>query len=52
VVPPPQLFAVRRLIGTKEEDMACATEPGGHLSMFLGRDFLQSAWPRVGRWLG
>jgi poly(3-hydroxyalkanoate) synthetase len=51
VVPPPQMLAALELIGTKEEDVACAIEPGSHLSMFFGRDFLQSTWPRVARWL-
>jgi poly(3-hydroxyalkanoate) synthetase len=52
VVPPEQLLALRRLVGTSEQDLQCVTEPGGHLSLFVGSRTLQSAWTRAAAWLG
>jgi poly(3-hydroxyalkanoate) synthetase len=51
VVPPEQLLAVRRLVGTRPADIQSAVEPGSHLSLFMGADMLQGAWPRIARWL-
>lgn len=51
VAPPEQLMAVRRLVGTKAQDIESAIEPGGHLSLFVGADILGSAWIRAAHWL-
>jgi poly(3-hydroxyalkanoate) synthetase len=51
VVPPEQLLAVRRLVGTGAADIESAIEPGGHLGLFIGADTLQGAWVRIARWL-
>ena len=51
VVPPEQLLAVRRLVGTSSADIESAIEPGGHLSLFIGADTLQGAWARIAHWL-
>jgi|HubBroStandDraft_6_1064221.scaffolds.fasta_scaffold17763_5 poly(3-hydroxyalkanoate) synthetase len=51
VVPPEQLLAVRRLVGTSPADIESAIEPGGHLSLFIGADTLHGAWARIARWL-
>jgi len=51
VAPPEQLMAVRRLVGTRSQDIESAIEPGGHLSLFVGGETLGGAWARAGRWL-
>jgi poly(3-hydroxyalkanoate) synthetase len=51
VVPPEQLLAVRRLVGTSPADIESAIVPGGHLSLFVGAETLHSAWVRIARWL-
>ncbi|MGH6951143.1 MAG: alpha/beta fold hydrolase, partial [Vitreimonas sp.] len=51
VVPPEQLLAVRRLVGTKEAEIESAIEPGSHLGLFVGADTLQGAWVRIAHWL-
>jgi poly(3-hydroxyalkanoate) synthetase len=51
VVPPEQLMALRRLVGTKPQDVESAIEPGNHLSLFVGAETLRNAWTRAARWL-
>ena len=51
VAPPEQLMAVRRLVGTRSQDIESAIEPGSHLSLFVGGETLGGAWARAGRWL-
>jgi len=51
VVPLSQLMAVRRLVGTRPQDIESATGPGNHLSLFVGAENLRSTWPRVAQWL-
>lgn len=51
VVPPEQLLAVRRLVGTKAAGIETAIEPGNHLGLFVGADTLQGAWVRIAHWL-
>ncbi len=51
VVPPGQLLAVRRLVGTSPADIQSTIEPGGHLGLFIGADTLQGVWVRIARWL-
>jgi poly(3-hydroxyalkanoate) synthetase len=46
-----QLFATARLVDTPKHSIEMATEPGGHLSLFLGANTLRHAWPRIARWL-
>jgi poly(3-hydroxyalkanoate) synthetase len=51
VVPPEQLLAVRRTVGTPPQDIESAIEPGNHLSLFVGAETLHGAWARVAHWL-
>lgn len=51
VVSPEQLFAVRRLVGTKPDRIDLATVPCGHLGLFMGSRTLERTWPRIVRWL-
>jgi poly(3-hydroxyalkanoate) synthetase len=46
-----QLFAAARLVGTPAADLEMATEPCGHLSLFLGAKTLAGSWRRIARWL-
>jgi poly(3-hydroxyalkanoate) synthetase len=46
-----QLFAVAGLVGTPGEHVMKLTEPCGHLSLYLGADVLDRAWPNIARWL-
>ncbi|MCW5734540.1 MAG: alpha/beta fold hydrolase [Enhydrobacter sp.] len=49
IVPPAQLLALQGLVRTS--DIQTMTEPGGHLSLYLGARTLQGAWARIARWL-
>jgi poly(3-hydroxyalkanoate) synthetase len=51
VVSVDQLFAVARLVGTRDEHLMKITEPCGHLSLYLGAEVLGHAWPNIARWL-
>ena len=51
LVPPAQLFATARLVGTPKSLIATATEPCRHLSLFLGHKTLVGAWRKIARWL-
>jgi poly(3-hydroxyalkanoate) synthetase len=51
VVSVEQLFAVARLVGTPAEHLVKMTEPCGHLSLFLGAQVLDHAWPNIARFL-
>ena len=51
VVPRDQAFATARLLGTPPAWRQQASEPCGHLSLFMGRKALGHAWRRVARWL-
>ncbi len=46
-----QLMAAARLVGTPPMEIVTATEPCGHLGLFLGAKTLQGAWPAIARWL-
>ena len=50
IVSPGQLFATAQLIGSPDT-IEMATEPCGHLSLFLGARTLGETWPRIARWL-
>jgi poly(3-hydroxyalkanoate) synthetase len=49
IVPPAQLLALRGLVGT--QDVQFMTEPGCHLSLYLGARTLRGAWARIARWM-
>jgi poly(3-hydroxyalkanoate) synthetase len=51
VVPPDQAFATARLLGTPPAALERATEPSGHLGLFMGRGALSHSWRRIARWL-
>ncbi|WP_456640368.1 alpha/beta fold hydrolase [Bradyrhizobium sp. USDA 10063] len=51
VVPREQAFATARLLGTPRQWLAQASEPCGHLGLFMGRESLSRSWPRIVRWL-
>ncbi|MDR3464467.1 MAG: alpha/beta fold hydrolase [Xanthobacteraceae bacterium] len=51
VVAPQQVLAVRRLVATPPEQLRSAVAPGGHLSLFMGRETLGREWPEIVRWL-
>lgn len=48
IAPPAQAFAVSRLVGGPVET---ALAPCGHLALFMGRDTLRTAWPKIAQWL-
>jgi poly(3-hydroxyalkanoate) synthetase len=52
VVAPEQLFATAKRVGTPKQRIETATEPCGHLALFLGAETISRAWPRIARWLG
>ena len=51
LVNPDQLFATVRLIGTAKADVEMVTEPGRHLSLFLGAGSLGGSWQTIAQWL-
>jgi poly(3-hydroxyalkanoate) synthetase len=51
VSPPAQVFAARRLVGTRPGDVATVLGRGGHLSLFMGARNLESVWRDAARWL-
>lgn len=51
LVAPEQVFAAAQLVGTPKALVEMATEPCGHLSLFLGRRTLAGAWRRIAEWL-
>jgi poly(3-hydroxyalkanoate) synthetase len=52
IVAPEQLFATAGHVGTPKQRIETATEPCGHLGLFLGAGTIRNAWPRIARWLG
>jgi poly(3-hydroxyalkanoate) synthetase len=46
-----QILGTARLIGTPKTEIETATEPCGHLSLFLGAETLKRHWTRIARWL-
>jgi len=50
IVSPGQLFATAQLIGSPD-NIEMATEPCGHLSLFLGARTLGRTWHQIARWL-
>ena len=51
LVAPAQLFAAQRLLGTPAGNVRCATVPGRHVGLFMGKDVLENTWPTIVRWL-
>jgi poly(3-hydroxyalkanoate) synthetase len=51
IVAPEQLFATANRVGTPKECVVTATEPCGHLSLFLGAETIKNTWPGIARWL-
>lgn len=51
VVAPEQLLAVKRLVGTRPEQLRDAIAPSDHLGLFMGKATLEDYWPAIVRWL-
>ncbi|MCA6105690.1 alpha/beta fold hydrolase [Bradyrhizobium cenepequi] len=51
VVPLDQALATARLLGTPPQWLEQASEPCGHLGLFMGRESLGRSWRRIVRWL-
>ncbi|VIO80984.1 Poly(3-hydroxyalkanoate) polymerase subunit PhaC [Bradyrhizobium ivorense] len=51
VVPRDQALATTRLLGTPPAWQERATEPCGHLGLFMGCKALNNSWRRIARWL-
>ena len=51
IVAPEQLFATANRVGTPRQHIETATEPCGHLGLFLGAETMKRSWPRIARWL-
>ncbi len=51
LVAPAQLFAAERLVGTAAGDVQKAMVPGRHVSLFMGRQTLETTWPAIARWI-
>jgi poly(3-hydroxyalkanoate) synthetase len=52
LVNPAQLFATADRVGTPKQHIEMATEPCGHLSLFLGAETIKRRWTRIAQWLG
>jgi len=52
LVAPEQLFATAKRVGTPKEQIEMATEPCGHLGLFLGAETMKRSWTRIADWLG
>jgi poly(3-hydroxyalkanoate) synthetase len=51
VVPLNQALATAPLLGTPPQWLEQASEPCGHLALFMGRESLGRSWRRIVRWL-
>ncbi|MCK1594010.1 MULTISPECIES: alpha/beta fold hydrolase [unclassified Bradyrhizobium] len=51
VVPAVQALATADLVGTPPPFIAAASEPSGHLGLFMGARTHAHAWPRIAEWL-
>jgi poly(3-hydroxybutyrate) depolymerase len=52
LVPPPQVFAAERLVGTGAHELRKAIAPCRHVGLFAGKRTLEDIWPGIVRWLG
>jgi poly(3-hydroxyalkanoate) synthetase len=51
LVPLQQAFATAGLLGTSPTSVKKATEPCGHLGLFIGRKTMSHSWRRIAQWL-
>ncbi len=51
IAPPPQVLAVRGLVGTPPGDVRALVTHGPHLSLFMGADTLAGEWRAIAAWL-
>lgn len=51
VVAPEQLLAVRRLVGTKPDQICHEIAPSNHLGLFMGKRTLEESWPKIAHWM-
>ena len=51
LIAPEQLFATARRVGTPKQHIETATEPCGHLSLFIGAETITRSWVRIADWL-
>jgi poly(3-hydroxyalkanoate) synthetase len=51
LVAPDQLFATANRVGTPKQHIEMATEPCGHLSLFVGAETITHSWVRIADWL-
>jgi poly(3-hydroxyalkanoate) synthetase len=51
IVPQEQAMATAQLLGTPRASIASAVVPSTHLGLFIGRDTIAVAWPRIADWL-
>ncbi|WP_454634671.1 alpha/beta fold hydrolase [Bradyrhizobium cenepequi] len=51
IVPLEQALATARLLGTPPQRLEQASEPCGHLGLFMGRESLSRSWRRIVLWL-
>jgi len=51
LIAPEQLFATARRVGTPKQHIETATEPCGHLSLFIGAETIKCSWVRIADWL-
>ncbi len=52
LVAPAQLFAAEHLVGTSAGDVQKTMVPGRHVSLFMGKQTLETTWPAIARWIG
>jgi poly(3-hydroxybutyrate) depolymerase len=51
ITTPEQVFAAEHLVGTSPERIRKSLVPGGHIGLFMGRKTLETAWPKIARWI-
>jgi poly(3-hydroxybutyrate) depolymerase len=51
LVPPPQVLGAERLVGTPTHEIPKAIAPCHHVGLFVGKQTLGDAWPRIAHWL-
>jgi poly(3-hydroxybutyrate) depolymerase len=51
VVTPEQLLALKRLAGTRREDIWHDVAPCNHLALFMGKQTLDEYWPKIAGWI-
>jgi poly(3-hydroxybutyrate) depolymerase len=51
ITTPEQVFAAEHLVGTPPERIRKSLVPGGHIGLFMGKKTLETAWPKIARWI-